>query len=63
MSVQQVTWLFFRKPDELKEEELENLQLIRQPAQELKRPTTWWNSSSRWFVSAQENTLTGGWEP
>jgi transposase len=30
MSVQQVTWLFFRKPNELKEEELENLRLIRQ---------------------------------
>jgi transposase len=30
MSVQQVTWLFFRKHDELKEEELENLRLIRQ---------------------------------
>jgi len=30
MSVQQITWLFFRKPDELKEEELESLQLIRQ---------------------------------
>lgn len=30
MSVQQATWLFFRKHDELKEEELENLRLIRQ---------------------------------
>jgi transposase len=30
MSVQQITWLFFRKPDELKEEELESLRLIRQ---------------------------------
>ncbi len=30
ISVQQATWLFFRKPDELKEEELENLRLIRQ---------------------------------
>jgi transposase len=30
MSVQQVTWLFFRKPDELKKEELENLRLLRQ---------------------------------
>jgi hypothetical protein len=30
MSAQQITWLFFRKPDEFKEEELENLRLIRQ---------------------------------
>lgn len=30
MSVQQATWLFFRKPDELKEEERENLRVIRQ---------------------------------
>ena len=30
MSVQQATWLFFRKPDELKEEELERLRLLRQ---------------------------------
>jgi transposase len=30
MSVQQATWLFFRKPDELKEEELEHLRLLRQ---------------------------------
>lgn len=30
ISVQQATWLFFRKPDELKEEERENLWLIRQ---------------------------------
>jgi transposase len=30
LSVQQATWLFFRKPDELKEEERENLRVIRQ---------------------------------
>jgi transposase len=30
ISVHQATWLFFRKPDELKEEERENLRLIRQ---------------------------------
>src|SRR6266702_344305 len=30
MSVRQATWLFFRKPDELKEEELERLRLLRQ---------------------------------
>jgi transposase len=30
LSVQQATWLFFRKPDELKEEELERLRLLRQ---------------------------------
>jgi hypothetical protein len=30
ISVQQATWLFFRKPDELKEEELERLRLLRQ---------------------------------
>lgn len=30
MSVQQATWLFFRKPDELKDEERENLRVIRQ---------------------------------
>jgi transposase len=30
MSVQQLTWLFFRKPDEVKAVELKNLHLIRQ---------------------------------
>lgn len=30
VSVQQATWLFFRKPDELKEEERETLQWLRQ---------------------------------
>jgi transposase len=35
MSVKQATWLFFRKPDELKEEELERLRLLRQASPHL----------------------------
>src|SRR5713101_4253724 len=30
LSVQQATWLFFRRPEDLKEEELESLRLLRQ---------------------------------
>jgi hypothetical protein len=35
ISVQKTTWLFFRKPDELKEEELETLRLVRQASPRL----------------------------
>jgi hypothetical protein len=35
ISVRQATWLFFRKPDELKEDELERLRLLRQASPQI----------------------------
>ena len=35
LSAQQATWLFFRKPEDLKEEELENLRQLRQASPEI----------------------------
>ncbi|HEY6406657.1 MAG TPA: transposase [Ktedonobacteraceae bacterium] len=35
LSVQQATWLFFRKPEDLKKEELERLQQVRQASPHL----------------------------